>query len=75
MDTSKPNWKSGKIMFKNPDDATMKEIAWEEGFITRYEETVPNVKERPDDQIFQYLEISCHKLLVADAEIDNRWEE
>lgn len=75
MDSSKPNWKSGKIIFRNPDDSTMKELTWEEGFITRYEEHVPHIKERPDDQMYEYFEISCHKLTINDAEIDNRWEE
>jgi hypothetical protein len=75
MDTSKPNWKGGKVTFKNPDDATMKELTWEDGFITRFEEVVPHVKERPDDQIFQYFEISCRKVVVGDADIDNRWQE
>ncbi len=75
MDSSKPNWKSGKVLFKNPDDATMKELTWEEGFITKYEEQVPHVKDNPDEQVQEYFEISCHKLAIADAEIDNRWEE
>jgi hypothetical protein len=75
MDTSKPNWKAGKVTFKNPDDATMKELSWEEGFITRFEEIIPHIKDRPDDQVYQYFEISCHKLKVGDSEIDNRWEE
>lgn len=75
MDSSKPNWKAGKVTLKNPDDAAMKELTWEEGFITRYEEIVPHIKNNPDDQIYEYFEISCHKLTIADAEIDNRWEE
>jgi hypothetical protein len=75
MDTSKPNWKGGKVKFLNPDDAPMKELVWEEGFITRFEEVIPHVKDRPDVQIYQYFEISCHKLTVGDAEIDNRWTE
>ena len=75
MDSSKPNWKSGKVLLKNPDDATMKELTWEEGFITKYEEMIPHVKQRPDDQVFEYFEISVHKLMIGDAEIDNRWEE
>jgi hypothetical protein len=75
MDTSKPNWKAGKVLFKNPDDATMKELTWEDGFITKFIEHIPHVKDRPDEQIYQYFEISCHKLKVANAEIDNRWEE
>jgi len=74
-DSSKPNWKSGKVMFKTPDDSTMKELAWEEGFITTYKETIPHVKNNPDDQVFEYFEISCHKLSVGGVELDNRWEE
>ena len=75
MDSSKPNWKAGKVTFKNPDDATMKELTWEDGFITSYEEHIPQIKERPDDQVYEVFEISCHKLTIGDASIDNRWEE
>ncbi len=75
MDSSKPNWKSGKVLFRNPDDAEMKELTWEEGFISKYEETIPHIKNNPDDQIYEYFEISCHSLAIGDARIDNRWEE
>jgi hypothetical protein len=75
MDSSKPNWKAGKVSFKTPDDSEMKALTWEEGFITRYEEVVPHIKDNPDSQVYEYFEISCHKLLIGDAEIDNRWEE
>jgi hypothetical protein len=75
MDSSKPNWKSGKVTFKNPNDATMKELKWENGFITFYEEHVPHIKDRPDDQMWEEFEISCQKLTISDAEIDNLWEE
>ena len=75
MDSSKPNWKAGKVQFKTPDDSEMKVLTWEEGFITKYEETIPHIKDKPDTQVYEYFEISCHKLLIGDAEIDNRWEE
>jgi len=75
MDSSQPNWKAGKVTFKNTSDATMKELSWEEGFISRYEEVVPHIKDKPDEQVYEYFEISCHKLSIGDAEIDNRWEE
>ena len=75
MDSSKPNWKAGKVMIKNPDDNEMKTLAWEEGFITAYEETVPHVKDHPDEQVYEIFEISAHKVTIGDAEIDNRWEE
>lgn len=75
MDSSKPNWKAGSVVFKNPDDATMKELKWEEGFITGYEEVVPHLKQNPDDQVYECFEISCRKLIIGDSDIDNRWEE
>jgi hypothetical protein len=75
MDSSKPNWKAGKVTFKNPDDNEMKTLNWEEGFITAYSENIPHIKNRPDDQIYETFEISAHKVTIGDAEIDNRWEE
>ncbi|MFH2034769.1 MAG: type VI secretion system tube protein TssD [Candidatus Zixiibacteriota bacterium] len=75
MDSSKPNWKAGKVTFKNPDDADMKELSWEDGFITFYEEHVPHIKNNPDEQIWEEFEISCQKLAISDTEIDNRWQE
>lgn len=76
MDSSQPNWKAGKVVFKDPkSESTMKELTWEEGFITKYVETIPHIKEKPDDQVFEYFEISCHRLSIGDAQIDNRWEE
>ena len=75
MDSSKPNWKAGKVIFRDASDAVMKELSWEDGFISRYEEHIPHIKARPDDQVYEYFEISCHKLTIGNAAIDNRWEE
>jgi hypothetical protein len=75
MDSSKPNWKAGKVIFRDASDAVMKELSWEDGFISRYEEHIPHIKARPDDQVYEYFEISCHKLTIGNASIDNRWEE
>jgi hypothetical protein len=75
-DSSAPNWKSGKVVFKDPkSESTMKELSWEEGFITKYAETVPHIKEKPDEQVYELFEISCHRLTIGDATVDNRWEE
>ena len=75
MDTSQPNWKAGSVTFKKPDDSEMKVLSWEEVFITRFEERVPHIKVKPDDQVYEYFEISCRKLNIGGASIDNRWEE
>ncbi len=76
------NWKAGSITFKDPkSESTMKTLSWEEGFITKYEETIPHIKEHPDDQVCEYFEISCSRLGIASGEstepdkVDNRWEE
>jgi len=75
MDSSQSSWKPGKVIIKNPNDATMKELTWEEGFITDFKEVVPHIKDSPDDQVYEVFEISCHSLTIGDAIIDNRWEE
>ena len=41
MDSAKTNWKPGKVIVKSPDDAAMKELSWEDGFITKYEVFFP----------------------------------
>ncbi|MBD3333211.1 hypothetical protein GF356_10205 [candidate division GN15 bacterium] len=73
-DTSKTNWKSGRITFFNKDGADMKTLEWKDGFITHFEEHIPDVKAMPDEQIYQYFEISCNAIKVADAELENYWQ-
>ncbi len=75
MDSSQPKWKAGKVLFKSPSDATMKELTWEEGFISKFVEHIPHIKEHPEDHIYEYFEISAHKVKIGDAELDNRWQE
>jgi hypothetical protein len=53
----------------------MKELSWEDGFITNYVEVIPHIKNNPDEQVYEMFEISCSKMSIGDAEIDNRWEE
>ena len=72
-DTSKPNWKSGKVTFFNKDGAEMKTLEWKDGFITHFEEHIPDVQTHPDEQIYQYFEISCNQIAVGDAELENYW--
>jgi hypothetical protein len=73
MDSSEPNWKGGSVTFKTPDNKEMKKLVWEKGFITFYEEHVPHTKDRPDEQMWEYFEISCKTVTIGDASIDNLW--
>jgi hypothetical protein len=73
-DSAKTNFKPGKLIFYDHDKREMKTLEWENGFITHYEEHVPHTKERPDDQMYEYFEISAEKIKVKDAEVNNQWE-
>jgi len=74
MDSAQKSWKPGKITFRDAS-RTLKELTWENGFITRYSEVLPDVEKAADRQIFEEFEISCQKLKIADAELDNLWDE
>jgi len=73
-DTSKTNWKSGRVTFYNKDGAVMKELAFTDAFVTMFEEIIPDVKTKPDEQVYQYLEISCNEISVGDAQLVNYWD-
>jgi hypothetical protein len=72
-DTSKTNWKSGRVTFFNKDGAEMKTLEWKDGFITHFEEIIPDVKSNPDEQIYQLFHVSCNAIKIADAELENYW--
>ncbi|MEA3297714.1 MAG: type VI secretion system tube protein TssD [candidate division Zixibacteria bacterium] len=78
MNSEETNWKTGKVTFRKPDDSVMKELTWEEGFITKYEERIPHIKDRSSEQVQEYFEISSHFIQVGEGDsgkIDNRWQE
>lgn len=74
-DSAETSWKNGKVSFFTPAKKEMKVLTWEAGFISKYVETIPHTKENSDEQIYEYFEISCKKLTVGEAEVDNRWDE
>ncbi|UCG61917.1 MAG: hypothetical protein JSV52_01100 [Candidatus Zixiibacteriota bacterium] len=69
--------KSGNIYIKYYDDQKTKKISFEKGFVARYEERVPNTKSKRDDQVMEYFEISCSRIVVDDkgTEIYSQWTE
>lgn len=72
-DSSKPNFKPGKITFHHPDGHKMKTLEWGDGFITHYEEHLPHTKDRPDDQMYEYFEVSAREVNVEEAKIEG-WQ-
>ncbi len=66
--------KDGNIMFASPGKAKMKELKWKNGFVSKYIEVLPHTKANPDDQMYEYFEITCAKLSIGEVEIDNKWE-
>jgi hypothetical protein len=75
FNSDKDHLRSGKVLFKNTEDQQMKVLEWTDGFVVHYEEVIPHVKHNPDDQITEYLEISCRSMKIGSVELDNRWEE
>ncbi|MFQ6032854.1 MAG: type VI secretion system tube protein TssD, partial [Candidatus Zixiibacteriota bacterium] len=70
-DSAKTNFKPGKAVIFGPEKNELKTLEWENGFITHYEEHIPHTKDRPDDQVYEYFEISAEKIKVQDAEVNN----
>lgn len=65
----KPN--SGVITFyKGDEDAKMKELSWENGYVIKYTEALDVVGREPMKIRF---EISAQKMKMEGAEVEQRW--
>lgn len=62
---------SGTITFKKGDeDAKMKELSWENGYVIRYQEGIDSVGSQPMQIEFT---ISAEKIKIGNAEHTNTW--
>ncbi|HVP38856.1 MAG TPA: type VI secretion system tube protein TssD [Candidatus Saccharimonadales bacterium] len=71
---SKPfrgNFKSGKVTFYAPDEETKVQstMTWTDGFVTMYQETVPNIQTDRQSPMLEYIEISAQKIKINDVEV------
>jgi len=74
-DSSKKNFKSGKVTFKNPEsEEDMVSLEFEKAFISYYEHHCPDIKHNSGDQIFEYFEISAEKLTLGSDTLHQNWE-
>lgn len=65
----KPN--SGSITFnKGDEDAKMKELSWENGYVVKYRETLDVVGREP---MKIYFEISAEKIKMEGVEVEHKW--
>lgn len=65
----KPN--SGTITFnKGDEDAKMKELAWENGYVVKYREALDVVGKEP---MKIYFEISAEKIKMEGVEVEHKW--
>ena len=65
----KPN--SGSITFnKGDEDAKMKELTWEGGYVVKYRESLDIVGREP---MKIYFEISAEKIKMEGVEVDHKW--
>ena len=66
------HFKSGKISFFAPDDASKVQstMSWTDGFVAFYQEVVPDVQTMRDKPMTEYIEISAQKMKINDVEVD-----
>jgi hypothetical protein len=70
------NFKGGEIVLKNPRDGQeMKRLTWQDGFISKYQETYPDFEKSKSNQIYEEFEISAELVSVGDAELFSNWED
>ncbi len=67
----KGNFKSGKVTFYAPDEETkvLSTMSWTEGFVTLYQENVPNIQTDRQSPMVEYVEISAQKIKINDVEV------
>ena len=76
FDSSQVNRKAGTISFKDPNlKKDLKELTWENGFISHYEEHVPSTTAAADEQTYEYFEISAELVQVnGEARYEKDWK-
>ena len=45
-------------------------MSWTDGFVTKYEETVPDIQTQRQIPMTENIEISAQKLKINDVEVD-----
>jgi hypothetical protein len=74
-DSSKKNFKSGKLMFRDPEsEEDLVALEFENGFVSYYEYHCPHVKHNGGDQMFEYFEISAERVTLGSDSINQSWE-
>ena len=75
FDSSQVNRKAGQITFKDPNlKKELKVLKWENGFITHYEEHVPSTAANPNEQMYEYFEISAELVDLNGSEYKKDWK-
>jgi hypothetical protein len=60
--------KDGSVVFNKIDqDQKMKQLDWTDGYVTSYQESFGG------DTMMMSVSISCRKIKVGNAEVDNGW--
>ena len=75
FDSSQVNRKAGQITFKDPNlKKELKVLKWTNGFVTHYEEHVPSTSANPNEQMYEYFEISAELVDVNGTEYKKDWK-
>jgi hypothetical protein len=74
-DSSKKNFKSGKVTFIDPEsEEDLVALEFENGFVSYYESHVPHIKHNSGDQMYEYFEISAETITLGSDTINQSWE-
>lgn len=73
--TRKPSWKKGSIVVKdaNDPDKTLKTIKWEDGYLSSYEEVLPNVHTEEGEPMVEIIHISARVVDFDGVRFEEIW--
>jgi hypothetical protein len=75
FDSSQVNRKNGEITFMDPNQKKeLKVLKWTNGYVTHFEEGGVTVDESPNEQMYEYFEISAELVDINGAEYKKDWK-
>lgn len=73
FDSKPSNFQSGKIVFYGRDGEIMKTFEWDNGYVVRYWEGVPDLTKSARATMVEEYEIAAEVFRCGDAEVSGHW--
>lgn len=76
VESTESSWLSGKIVFLNENDETIRTLIWDHGFVHQYKEGQPAMRvEDVARRIFEEVQIQAEVITVDGTAHDDNWTE